>query len=43
MPNQFQNAAFPLLHQMEETYKPVIESKNLKNEIKIRLSIGQKQ
>ena len=43
MPNQFQNVAFPLSHQMEDTYKPVIESKNLKNNIKIRLSVGQKQ
>ena len=43
MPNQFQNVAFPLSHQMEDTYKPVIESKNLKNKIKIRLSVGQKQ
>ena len=43
MPNQFQNAAFPLSHTMEETYKPVIKSKNLKNKIKIRLSVGQKQ
>ena len=43
MPNQFQNVAFPLSHQMEDTYKPVIEGKNLKNKIKIRLSVGQKQ
>ena len=44
MPNQFQNAAFPLSHTMEETYKPVIESKSLKNKIEIRIiSIGQKQ
>ena len=43
MPNQFQNVAFPLSHQMEDTYKPVIESKNLKNKIKIRLSVGQKK
>ena len=35
MPNQFQNAAFPLSHQMKETSKPVIISKSLKkNEIK---------
>ena len=43
MPNQFQNVAFPLSHQMEDTYKPVIESKNLKNKIKIRLSVGQNE
>ena len=31
MPNQFQNAAFPLSHQMKETSKPVvIKSKSLK-------------
>ena len=42
MPNQFQNVAFPLSHQMEDTYKPVIESKNLKNKIKIRLSKNKK-
>ena len=26
MPNQFQNAAFPLTHQMKETSKPTIKS-----------------